>query len=118
VTTLIWHAPMQYLSSGDEMAFFAWVHSIPGVVGVRGLGRELHIRLKSKRLSQNSLREFIALYHRYRGDLAELAQFANSSNESWFCSPEAVWHAAVFVAPRNLTRRSSGPPSAAAELKR
>lgn len=87
---------MQYMSAGDEAAFFNWLQSIPGVVGVRGQGRELHINIKSKRLSQASLRELIALYMRYGGLLSELRQFQNSSNERWFCNPGAAWYAGVF----------------------
>lgn len=96
MATLVWHAPMQYLSQGDEAAFFAWLNAIPGVVSVKGYGRELHIRLRSMRLSQNSLRELIALYTRYNGELSELAQFATEANSAWFKASDAVWHHSVF----------------------
>ena len=96
MATLTWQGPMRYFSSGDETAFFTWLQSIPGVVSVEGRGRELLIHLHSKRLSAQSLREFIALYERYRGNMRELAQFANSSNSSWFCAPGAFWHKKVF----------------------
>ena len=96
MATLIWRAPMQYLSAGDEAAFFGWLQTIPGVVSVTGCGRELHIRLRATRISATALREFIALYQRYRGNMRELAQFANSSNASWFMSKEAPWYAKVF----------------------
>ena len=96
MATLIWRAPMQYLSSGDEAAFFAWLQSIPGVVSVTGYGHELHIRLRAARISSIALREFIALYQRYRGNMRELAQFASSSNASWFASKEAPWYTKVF----------------------
>lgn len=110
MATLVWHAPMQFLSPGDERAFFHWLEAIPGVVGVRGCGRELHIQLKSKRLSQSALREFIALYSRFDGCLSELAQFVNATNESWFRSPSTDWHDAVFggATKRKPSRR---PPS-------
>lgn len=87
---------MHYLSQGDEDAFFAWLSAIPGVVSVKGHGRELHIRLRSLRLSQTSLRELIALYTRYDGELSELAQFATGANSTWFKASDAVWHRAVF----------------------
>jgi hypothetical protein len=96
MATLIWQAPMRYFSSGDEAAFFSWLQAIPGVIAVKGCGRELHIQLRSKRLSAQSLRELIALYLRYSGNLSELAQFENSSNSSWFSAPQAVWHKQVF----------------------
>lgn len=87
---------MRYLSPGDEAAFFSWLHSIPGVLKVQGQGRQLHIGLRSKRLPATSLRELIALYSRYGGDLHELAQFENSSNSAWLRAPEAPWHRAMF----------------------
>lgn len=87
---------MRYLSEGDEAAFFAWLKSIPGVIAVAGVGRELQIQLRSARLSQQGLRELIALYTRYDGNLNELAQFATDANSAWFKAPDAVWYRAVF----------------------
>lgn len=75
---------MQYFSSRDEAAFFGWLQSIPGVTSVRGQGLELHIQLRTSRLSQESLRELIALYKRYNGNFSELARFENDSNRDWF----------------------------------
>lgn len=88
---------MRYGSPGDEAAFFDWLQSIPGVLSVRGEGRELHIRLRSKRLSSQALRELIALYVRYNGRMNELAQFATPSNEAWFKSKESYWYRKVFA---------------------
>ncbi|WP_157845690.1 hypothetical protein [Herbaspirillum huttiense] len=96
MATLIWQAPMRYFSPGDEAAFFTWLQSIPGVVSVKGYGKELHIRLRSKRISASSLQELLALYLRYQGELSELAQFANQSNSSWFADANAPWHSQVF----------------------
>ncbi|RZJ01316.1 MAG: hypothetical protein EOP39_23660 [Rubrivivax sp.] len=84
------------MSQGDEAAFFAWLKSVPGVIAVAGSGRELHIQLRSKRLSQQGLRELIALYTRYDGNLSDLAQFATEANSDWFKAPNAAWHRAVF----------------------
>jgi hypothetical protein len=87
---------MRFASPGDESAFFSWLHAIPAVVSARGEGRELHIRLRSARLSAANLREFIALYDRYDGNMKELAQFVHSSNESWFKSRSSFWYSKVF----------------------
>jgi hypothetical protein len=96
MATLVWRAPMRYYSPGDETAFFAWLQAISGVLQVRGDGRELHIALRSKRLSAPALRELLALYQRYGGNMRELAVFANPSNESWFKASSAEWHSEVF----------------------
>lgn len=86
---LIWKAPMQYYSQADEAAFFAWLQSIPDVTSVEGRGRELVIHLRSKHISASSLRELIALYKRYEGDMSELGAFENESNSAWFKAPSA-----------------------------
>lgn len=96
MATLIWQASPMYFSPGDETAFFTWLQSIPGVVSVGGAGLALHIRLRSKRLSANSLRELIALYWRYGGFLPDLAQFENPSNTAWLRAPRAFWYRRMF----------------------
>lgn len=97
MSTLIYKAPMLYYSQRDEDAFFGWLQAIPGVISVRGLGRELHIRMRSKRVSAETLRELIALYERYKGDMSELMQFENSSNTAWFRDPKSYWYKRVFA---------------------
>ena len=100
---------MSYWSPGDETAFFHWLQSIPGVTSVRGVGRELQISLRSSRLSSTALRELIALYWRYGGNLSELAQFANAANAHWFRNPQAHWYESVFGG--HVRRRSSAKGS-------
>jgi hypothetical protein len=106
MATLVWGAPMRYWSAGDESAFFGWLQSIPGVVSVRGEGRELHIKLRSKRLSATALRELLALYTRYGGKLEELAQFESAANAEWFCRPGSYWHAGVFGRKKSVNPSS------------
>jgi hypothetical protein len=99
---------MKYYSHGDEAAFFSWLQSIPGVISVRGQGRELTIRLKSKKLSQTALRELLALYLRYNGRMSELAQFVNDTNRGWFQHPDAIWFKAVFADGLILESKTHG----------
>lgn len=74
------------------------VQAAPGVTTVQGAGQERHIGLKSKRLGQSSLREFIALHHRFGGTMSEPAPFENASNTGWLRAPAAFWHGGVFAA--------------------
>ena len=69
---------MQYCSPKDEAAFFSWLQSIPGVMSVQGKGSELHIQLRSRKLSAKTERELAALYQRYQGNLGELEEFFGS----------------------------------------
>jgi len=93
---LTWRRPMRYFSSRDEQAFFRWLESIPGVIGVRGVGRELRIELRSPRVSAEALKELIALYRRYGGRLRDLAVFESPGNRRWFRNPKAYWYRGVF----------------------
>src|SRR5579862_8515316 len=103
MTVLLWNARMTYGSYGDEKAFFTWLESISGVTRVVGSADHgLVIHLRSKRLSQSALRDLLAIYRRYVGDMSQLAQFLTPENESWFKSPEKYWYKAVFkTAPRD-----------------
>lgn len=93
---LIWQAPLSFYSRADEAAFFSWLNGIPEVKSVTGVGRELHIELSNNVFSEASLRELIALYFRYNGNMKELAKFVTPENESWLKNKEAYWFASVF----------------------
>lgn len=95
MATLIWCAPMFYGSPRDESAFFTWLQSIPGVLSVRGCGKELHIRLRSRGLSRPSLLEFLALYRRYGGNIQELVPLVTPENLQLFNDPSAYWRSSA-----------------------
>ena len=88
---------IKFYSRKDEASFFAWAQGISAVDSVIGRGESIIIRVKTKRISDKSLRELLALFHRYRVSMAQLSQFRNARNELWFASPIAYWHKSVFV---------------------
>lgn len=90
-----------YLSPGDERAFFEWAGRIPCVSRLEGVGEELRLHVKGRRISQRCLRELIALFHRYDVSMGQLAQFESSSNQSWFRNRSAFWYVPVFGRPSN-----------------
>ena len=104
---LLWTKPIRYYSLGDEKQFFAWLESIGGVTRVEGTPEGLSVHLSSRRMSQKALRNLIALFKRYGGDMKQLAQFATPENESWFKAPNTYWHAGTFGGSARLTRRST-----------
>ena len=87
---------VEFYSPQDEAAFFAWARSLPEVEGASGRGHCIIITVRSKRVSNASLRELISLFRRYRVSMRQLAQFRNASNEAWLTSPEAHWFKRVF----------------------
>jgi len=87
----------RFFSARDEDQFFAWLKAIPGVVRVIGRADGLLVSLRSKRPSQETLRELLALHFRYRLPMRQLAQFETRQNMTWFRSREAYWYAKVFA---------------------
>lgn len=86
----------RYMSQRDEDSFFYWLERIPGVIGVTGSVRTLTVRIRRSRLSDETLREFLALFRRYRIGMRQLARFETPSNRRWFRSRSAYWYKGVF----------------------
>ena len=85
-----------YYSEYDEDAFFAWLQRIPAVRSVRGVGRDLVIEVRSRRMPNTSLHELIALFTRYKMSHRELAQFESAANSSWLREPGTYWQRSMF----------------------
>ncbi len=92
---------VRFGSQLDEKHMFTWAAEIPSVVG----WEQDILLVRSRNMSEASLRDLIALFWRYDIPMAQLAQFRSSSNARWFASPTMFWHKRVFG--RNLTSGSS-----------
>jgi hypothetical protein len=69
-----------FYSKGDEAAFFHLAESIKAVEKVEGGGDSVLLHVSS-RPSQQSLRDLIALFQRYRiSGMSQLASFLSDSN--------------------------------------
>ena len=93
---------VMFYSPADEAAFFRFAESIKAVRTIEGIRDSivLHVGL---RVSQESLRDLIALFERYRvSRMSQFAQFLSSSNKHWFADPKNFWHKRVFT---DATRR-------------
>jgi hypothetical protein len=89
----------------DEKHLFAWALEIKSVVK----WEQDSLIVRSRRISETSLRDLLALFHRYDIPMEQLAQFKNANNESWFMAPKMYWHKKVFP---------SNPPFKRDALKR
>ncbi len=87
---------VKFGSPGDEEAFFQWIQRIRAVRQVRGEGRFILLHVPRRRISNDHLRELIALFHRYKVSMSQLAEFRGPWNEAWFAAPGSYWHRAVF----------------------
>jgi hypothetical protein len=87
---------VRFLSPGDEKAFFDWLSEIPDVDCVTGFGESIRIQMKTDFPEDDSLRELVALFHRFGVDSQQLAIFASDKNRIWFCRESAFWFQNVF----------------------
>ena len=87
---------VQFYSDADEAAFFRFAEGIDGVTKVAGSSDSIVLDVASEPAEQ-SLRDLIALFERYRIPRAsQLAQFLSDSNRHWFADPQNFWHKKVF----------------------
>jgi len=100
---------VRFYSHRDEAAFFAFAEGIPAVRKIVGDADSIVLVLRPK-VSENSLRELIALLLRYKVDMRALAALENEKNSSWFRDPGAFWYKKVFSSPdRKKTRNQTAP---------
>lgn len=76
----------------DEKHMFEWGSEIRGFVE---WDRDTLV-LRSVRISDEALRDLIALLWRYKVPMKQLAQFESPRNVTWFRSPKTYWHKKVF----------------------
>jgi hypothetical protein len=85
---------VSYFSPFDEDAFFEWLGKLPCTF--RGKGATLFISLKKGDVSDEVLRELVALFQRYGVDLKQLAVFRDDDRWPRFSDPQKSWYAAMF----------------------
>jgi hypothetical protein len=96
-----------FYSPVDEDLFFDWIKKIPSIIHFKGIGTNLLLYFKSKRISARDLKELIALFRRYKIDMKELKIFLNKGNKEWFYekSKKADWHKKVFGAVKKTDEK-------------
>ena len=86
-----------FYSPVDESLFFEWIKRIPGIKKVGGVGDKLYLHFKTTSISDNDLRDLLAMFYRYKIDMKQLRQFLNEDNREWFYGkPKGYWHRRVF----------------------
>lgn len=89
-----------YLSDHDEAVFFEWLRRLKAVSSVRGELRTEEITVVPSRLTDDELRELLALFTRYGVEMSQLSVFRTARNASWFARPTSYWFKKVFGAKR------------------
>jgi len=86
-----------FYSAVDESLFFEWIKRIARIQKVDGAGDEFYLYFKNASISDNDLRDLLAMFYRYKIDMKQLGQFFNEDNKEWFYGkPKGYWHRRVF----------------------
>ena len=86
-----------FYSQLDESMFFTWIQSIKAIIRFDGIKDELYLYCESSVISDEDLREILALFYRYKIDMKQLKIFLNRKNKKWFFDgPKGYWHRRVF----------------------
>lgn len=76
---------VSFYSFKDEDAFFEWVKRISCIEKFEGAGDELYLDIVDRKVTDDELRELIALFYRYKIDMKQLQRFVNEDNKEWVC---------------------------------
>jgi hypothetical protein len=96
---------VRYGSQLDEKHLFAWAAEIPAVVRCD----PVTLFVRSRRISDASLRDLIALFERYDIPMNQLQVFLSDKNQSWFANPKMYWYKKVFSKPFNFSLDTAAP---------
>lgn len=86
----------RFYSQGDERRLFQGLNEIGPVKSVKGAGVNLIISLEMRSLSKNTLKELMALLHRYAIPLAPFYFLAEGKRFAWLNDERAYWHKSLF----------------------
>ncbi|HEY9679105.1 MAG TPA: hypothetical protein V6C76_13935 [Drouetiella sp.] len=87
----------KFFSKADERNFFDWLRNIDGVVDIEGeTPSNLRIYLSAVHMEEHSLRDLIALLHRYAIPMSGLKEQLTEDNQHWFKDPTKFWYESVF----------------------
>jgi len=76
--------PLRFYTDNDEALCFEWIEKIQCIDECHGVGRELHLLVKSNKISNKDLLDLVGLFDRYKFDSAQLKVFMNDTNKDWF----------------------------------
>ncbi len=80
--------PIRYFSQKDEDHFFRWAQELRCVSSVnQGV-----LSIDAELVTDDELRELLALLTRYRLSIEPLRGLQSAANEHWFNDPKAYWN--------------------------
>jgi len=84
-----------FYSKLDEHVFADWLRAITGFVRMNLVGFVLEIEIALP-AGDDCVREIIALFHRYRIDMRQLAQLETASKSKWLRMAGTYWAELIF----------------------
>lgn len=87
---------IRFFSQNDEAAFFEWIAKISSVKKFEGRGFSIFLYVDSETLSEEGLRDLIALFRRYNISMKQLSVFDRKPFSEWFHNENAYWFCEVF----------------------
>lgn len=84
--------PCVFYSALDEAHLFSWLSELPFVKST-DLGQ---ITIEDGDLSEQDIRDLIAVLYRYKIPMTELQALCTPANAAWFKDPGIYWHREIF----------------------
>jgi len=74
-------SPLRFYTDNDEDLCFQWMKKNKSIKEIKGVGRELHLIIKSNKIPNKDLLDLMGLFDRYKFDSKQLKAFINETNE-------------------------------------
>jgi hypothetical protein len=82
---------VRFYSRRDEDNFFSWLNGIAAVKSVSGVVDTIISECDESSMTDEWLRELVALFYRYRVDTDQLDVFLTEENKECFLHEKAFW---------------------------
>lgn len=90
---------------GDEQCFFDFLSRIRAVRKIDCVSDEIYLHVSS-RIPDKSLRELLALFHRYRIEMRQLKQFRTDRNSDRYENKQKFWARKIFGDRRQASSKA------------
>jgi len=96
--TTVFSEPRFYFSPLDEVMFFHWLESIPGIENIHVDGKGVEITVSDAGLSRSDWRDLIGLLSRYEIDMSPLKMLVDLDPDlkQWMKDERAFWYTSIY----------------------
>ena len=87
---------VRFYSGYDESAFFDWLRKICCIKNFEGRGSAIYLIVDADEISENDLRELLAVFRRYGIPMRQLMKYEREEFSKWFRDKKAYWYPEIF----------------------